>query len=613
MNTPIREALSALGVQRLFCAVHERSLPSRTKEDLGCGTPASHGTEDLLRFLARLGFTGLQLGPPGQISPGNLSPYDSTLFSRSTLHLSLRPLLEGTHGLPLLTHSEARILWEERYQNNPTPPHRCNFPRAFASTKVLRDYIHTHWQQAVSSGDTAGRDLERRTALFQRKNSEWLDGDSQFFTSSELQYQTTVAYIREQMLLHEQHKMLRAAAAQQGLSLQGDLQVGLSLADQWQWRALFLSGYRMGAPPSRTNPEGQPWGYPVLDPEQLGSMAAPGSALKFLKMRAKKIFAEYDSVRIDHPHGFVCPWVYQDPSPDPYQAVRSGARLFSVGPSTEHNRIAAFNITREEQLDFTENAYWNDGWVHTLEERQVERYAIQLDVLSAEAQAAGRSKDALVCEVLSTMPYPLGRVIERAGLGRFRVTSKADMENSYDVYLPSNAKAEDWIMVGTHDTPPIWRALAAMSEDQRSSRARYAARFLAADGRGREVMEVHFRSSVQAQILAEFAMIFASRAQNVMIFISDLLGEEAIYNRPGEIHPENWTLRVPSNFEEVYEERRKHGGALDFPGVLALALASRPLEERRAYQERIEALVAASHAPLPDLSARFEGVYGAKE
>src|SRR5690606_40926753 len=58
-----------------------------------------------------------------------------------------------------------------------------------------------------------------------------------------------------------------------GLALYGDLQVGYSDADTWRHMGVFLRGYLLGAPPSRTNPEGQPWGYPVLDPAQYGGAA----------------------------------------------------------------------------------------------------------------------------------------------------------------------------------------------------------------------------------------------------------------------------------------------------------------------------------------------------
>src|SRR5690606_6232704 len=99
--------------------------------------------------------------------------------------------------------------------------------------------------------------------------------------------------------------------AQLGLSFFGDFQVGYSRRDRWHFESLFLDGYQMGAPPSRTNPEGQPWGYPVLDPAQLRNAdGGLGAALRLIDARARKYFAAYQRIRVDHPHGLVCPWVY---------------------------------------------------------------------------------------------------------------------------------------------------------------------------------------------------------------------------------------------------------------------------------------------------------------
>ncbi len=75
-------------------------------------------------------------------------------------------------------------------------------------------------------------------------------------------------YAAVQWIAEDHHGRLRAACARRGLLLYGDLQIGLSTVDVWTHAALLLTGYRMGAPPSRTNVEGQPWGYAVLDPAQ---------------------------------------------------------------------------------------------------------------------------------------------------------------------------------------------------------------------------------------------------------------------------------------------------------------------------------------------------------
>ena len=137
-----------------------------------------------------------------------------------------------------------------------------------------------------------------------------------------------------QFLAHDQHRSFREEVRRLGLRLYGDLQVGLSRQDAWSYDALFLRSYVMGAPPSGSNPEGQAWHYPVLDPAQYGELANPGPAMRLVQARLDKMFAEFDAVRIDHPHGLVCPWVYR-PEADGFGArgaARGAALLLARSP-----------------------------------------------------------------------------------------------------------------------------------------------------------------------------------------------------------------------------------------------------------------------------------------
>jgi 4-alpha-glucanotransferase len=88
----IRAALATLGVKRLLLAIHDVSFPSDPDEDVGRGSPATRGAQRLFGYLGKLGFTGLQLGPQGQTSRDNASPYDGTIFSRHVGTISLAAL-----------------------------------------------------------------------------------------------------------------------------------------------------------------------------------------------------------------------------------------------------------------------------------------------------------------------------------------------------------------------------------------------------------------------------------------------------------------------------------------------------------------------------------------
>src|SRR5213075_1669144 len=173
--------------------------------------------------------------------------------------------------------------------------------------------------------------------------------------------------------------------------------------------------------------------------------------------------------------------------------------------SPEHATLARWAIARPEQIDAGEPAH-GDGRVRDLTPAQVDRYAILFDALMDAAKEAGCGKGDVIAEVLSTQPYPVRRVLERHGLGRFRVTQKSAMRDPRDVYRAENARPEDWIMVGTHDTEPIWRvaerwAASGMSEQ----RAAYLASRLVPDVGTRPRWIAQMAASPQALARAQLA------------------------------------------------------------------------------------------------------------
>ena len=91
----VRASLDALGIRRLALAVHDAALPGAPRDDVGRGAPLSSGGRAFLRFAADRGFHALQLGPQGETTQHDQSPYDATIFSRSTIALALLPLADA--------------------------------------------------------------------------------------------------------------------------------------------------------------------------------------------------------------------------------------------------------------------------------------------------------------------------------------------------------------------------------------------------------------------------------------------------------------------------------------------------------------------------------------
>jgi 4-alpha-glucanotransferase len=566
--------LSRLGVRRLVLAIHDVSFPSDPDEDLGRGSPSTRAADRLLAYARGLGVTGIQLGPQGQTSRVNASPYDATMFSRHLGTIAPASLRAGGTFEGLV--AEASI---DRWLAPGGPARNAH---AFDAYQALVAEAHA----ALVAGARA--DLAGQLVAFRRDHARWLVSDALFaaicaergtsvrsWPEAELWRAADPAsihaliarhaialerYALGQLLAHAEHARLRERCRALGLALYGDLQVGFSEADAWAQQGRFLRGYVMGAPPSRTNPEGQPWNYPVFDP------ARPEAARDFAVARLDKAFAEYDGLRVDHPHGLVCPWVYRDDTGDAASAVREGARLFESPDLRDHPALAAFAIARPDQLDRTLPRH-HDRWVRELDAEQIDRYAMLLDALVACARRHGRDVADISCEVLSTMPRPLGAVLARFGLGRWRVAQKADLGDPTDVYRMENAEPADWVMLGNHDTPPIFGLFRAWTPAHRERWARH----LAARLRLRDPARLASPGYLASAMLAE---LLASRAENVSIFFADLFGYEDRFNTPGTYNDVNWTLRLPPDFERLHAERLASGVALDLQLAVELALAA---------------------------------------
>jgi 4-alpha-glucanotransferase len=599
----VHEARRALGIQRMAFSIHDASFPAGDF-DVGRGTPYSESSLALLRFVAGQGFDILQLGPQGETSPGNPSPYDSAAFSRSSLSIAAAALCEKEAG-ELLSRADLDRALEER-----PPASALRADHAFA-WRTQRRLLERAFHRFQDASNPARERLRERLAAFSRRHREWLDRDALYdalaaryagrgfrdWTQTdrrllhpgpgeretfaqrrralEAVHGDAIAFHRfVQLMVDEQHAACRRQLRKIGLRVYGDLQIGLADRDVWALQSLFLKGYRLGAPPSRTNPAGQPWGYAVFDPRRYRDGEAAGPVARLLRASMERVFDAYDGVRIDHPHGLVCPWVYRADDPDPTRAVPDGARLFSVADLPRHAELARYDIPRSEQIDRSRSP-WDDHWVHDLDPQQVDHYAVLFDEVARVAQRAGGGAEAIVCEVLSTLPLPLERVMQRFGLGRFRVTGKIDPADAEDPYRIEAAQPPDWVMIGNHDTPSAWELLERWTARERSARAAYAADLLEPEPSRRPGFAALLARDPGLLAQAMLAELFVSRSQNVMVFFTDLFGMADSYNRPGTVSPRNWSLRVPPDFREVHRERVARQRALNLPLAFALALRAR--------------------------------------
>jgi len=122
------------------------------------------------------------------------------------------------------------------------------------------------------------------------------------------------------------------------------------------------------------------------------------------------------------------------------------------------------------------------------------------------------------------------------------------------------------VMLGNHDTAPIFALIATWSSTQREAWARHLTARLALPEPERLTSPAFLASAMLAEL-------FVSRAENVAIFFADLFGYEERFNVPGVIDGSHWSLRLPPDFAELHRDRLARGAALDIPLAIDLALA----------------------------------------
>ena len=418
----VADGLRALDVRELTLVVHDASFPAEDDEDVGRGAPGTRGALRFLRFVRELGFTGVQLGPDGQTPPDDPSPYRSAALPKNPLSIALAPLAEDAAWGGVLTAEALRAAVRAR-------PVGAREHVAYAAARAAHETaLRAAFKTFATGASHAMATLRGAAQRFERENASWLDryelfeplavehgtrdprrwpaGDRDLWCDGDETRQRalrgahapSIAFFRfAQFVADAQRRRFASSAREIGLRLFADLPIGLAPEDVCAIAGSFLDDWRMGAPPSRTNPDGQAWDYPVFDPRRYR-----GPVLRFLDDRLDRVFAGADGLRIDHPHGLVCPWVYDAHDPDPGRAVQAGGRLFE---SPDRPDLAAFALVDEDQLATSEPRH-ADGWVTRLTPAQEDAYAFLIDAVLAAARRHGHDVGAIACEVLSTLPLP---------------------------------------------------------------------------------------------------------------------------------------------------------------------------------------------------------------
>lgn len=601
-----RKALKVLGKKNFALIVHGNSFPAEKGKNTGFGTPNSNAGKGLIDFASDL-FTAIQLGPAGKTKAVDSSPYTGTIFSTNPLFIDLEALTEK---------GWKNILSKATYEKI------CNENPNKDTNKTAYSYIFNAQNEALKEAyenflKLDDKKLKKEFEKYKKENEAWLEKDSlyealiiennndywplwknetdknlfnpkndedkkaSFLRIKELK----LKYAKEidfysfcQFVVNKQNEETKKYALKHDIKMIADRQVAFSDRDSWAYQSLFLDGWCLGCPPDYFSKTGQAWGFPVVNPEKMfnedGSLGEAGLLMKQLY---KKMFKENPGgVRIDHIVGLIDPWVYKsgkNPMPE-----NGAGRLYS---SPEHPELSKYAIATMEDLDL-ELGSDKEKRVKQLTHEQIKKYGALIEkIVIAAAKEEGLNKDAIVCEDLGTLTFPVESVMREYDLQGMRLTQFVKPEKPLHPYRCCNIVPRSWAMVGTHDNEPI----SMWADEMIHTHTGYLHvknlvddMFSELSQQEKDDLIVKLTNDAVYLQQVKLAEIFASKAENIQVFFTDFFGIKDVYNKPGTSGSKNWSLRMPDNYEEVYFNNCKNGTSLNLPLILKMAIEARGSE-----------------------------------
>ena len=603
MKKVCSKALKELGKKNFALIIHGNSFPAIDGKNSGFGTPNSEAAKNLMDFASGV-FNAIQLGPQGKTKACDSSPYTGTIFSSNPLFIDLEQLTKREWGFILSENTFKRICAE-----NPNKD----------KNKTAYSYIYSVQEEALKEAYAKfklwnNKKLNKEFDKFKEENEFWLSKDALYealvienqndywplwdsnidrnLFNPKSEEEKKACFLREkelrlkyadeinyyafcQFVASKQNELTKKYAKKQNLKMIADRQVAFSDRDSWAYQSLFLEGWMLGCPPDYFSKDGQAWGFPVVDPKKMfnedGSL---GDAGLLLKQLYKKMFKENPGgVRIDHIVGLIDPWVYKagkKPLPE-----HGAGRLYS---SPEHSELAQYAIATMDDLNF-ELGSDKEKRVKQLTKEQIQKYGAMIEkIVIAAAKEEGLNKDAIVCEDLGTLTFPVESVMKEYDLQGMRLTQFVKYDKPEHPYRCCNIVPRSWAMVGTHDNEPI----SMWADEMINTHIGYLHvlnliqdMYPELEGQAKDDLIVKLTTDATALRNVKLAEIFASNAENVQVFFTDLFGLKQTYNTPGTSGDKNWSLRLPNNFEEVYCKNCENATALNLPLILKMAIEAR--------------------------------------
>ncbi len=587
----VKEGLNVLD-KKVGIIIHNNSVPSAKSASTGIGSLFSvNARAAFVPFLREQGVTTIQQEPAYLRRLSDPSPYDPISTSKNIYTIPLEVLATDEYDNFLSDKTLKAIQDRAALRDDEKVDYDSVAKDYELALREAYDTYSSRTHQAMSDetlmlaldfSSFKKRNMKELepNAIYEvltkkYNNEDWHNWDEQDRTLYDHGEDSPyLKQLREDLRFEVEYHMFKQWIAEReiektnklyeekGIRIIADTPVAFTPAEEWLNKDLFMKDYVLGAPPDFFSAEGQRWGFAVLKPDLIfnedGSLGKGG---EFLRKRYESIFKDSPGgVRIDHVIGLIDPFVYN--KNEKHMTPANSGRLYS-SPYKE-----AFEQYAKRNID--------------------EHAAILEKIVFPAAAKYGISKDMVICEDLGEITMPVRAVIDKLQLTGLSVTQFG--ASGYD------APARNVIMPGAHDN----KSFIEYTDDffanaERSKHGRdhfiYKTHVLGSDTVTQEQNVHEYREQIRSDkkqfMMASFAELFTSPAKKVQLFFTDFFGIGKTYNVPGT-KKDCWTLRLGSDFEQLYYDNLAKGLGVNFPEIIARAIRQRGI----AFSEKHKNLLA---------------------
>lgn len=477
------------------------------RNETSCGIGEFFDLVPLINWCKKIGFDVIQLLPLND-SGNDPSPYSA--HSAMALH----PIYLSLDRLPNA----------ERYQKEIQALRFCNNSKRVRYHTVLENkeaflehYLKSeisHIQQLASYQDFLKNSWVEGYAHYKtlkRKNSEkawwdWPAHEQNFSKSLVKQYaQEVEKHACIQYLCFEQLAQVKKEAEAAGVFLKGDIPILLNRdsSDVWQHPEFFDMTYAAGAPPDMYSEEGQYWGFPLYNWQEIEK-----SDFRWWKERLSYAQNFYHIYRLDHIVGFFKIWAIPDG-----RAAKEG-----------------FFIPRDP-----------NEWIPQGE--KILQVICQNEMLP-------------IGEDLGAVPPNVRECMQRLGICGTKVMRwERHWDGDKSFILPSEYSPLSMTTVSTHDSEPI--AMWWQQAPQEAEQFALSMRLLCP-----EPLDPETRSEILALSHKSASLFHINLLQEYLDVFEELAWENPEDDRiniPGKVLEQNWTYRFLPTLDTICS----HQGLID--------------------------------------------------